>query len=175
MAWPTDEEAADERSLGGNQAYCDMREFSWEEACAARDREDELIQRIEQAVDPEAELYLLDDSLYDDDVGLYGLDIGVASTVVGLSAAGCIPCCSCNAGAYGGSHKEDFPLIAFFAPRQTTHLLLECAEEAGSGLENGDYGTLLAYSNDIWKIREFGRILIKRHSQFESQKEPRGA
>ncbi len=53
--------------------------------------------------------------LYESDEGLFGLDIGVASAVIALSAARCIPCSSCNGGAYGGSHQERHPVIAFYA------------------------------------------------------------
>ena len=174
MGWPSEEEAGNERILGGNLGYCDLRGFSWEEASATGNKEEELIERILQAEDPETELELIDDELYEDDIGLYGLDIGVASAVVGLSAAGCVPCCSCNGGAFGGFHKEDYPLIAFFAPTQMTDLLLECAGTAGLGLENSEHGTLLAYANDIEKIRAFGQLLIEKRCLFECQGGTRG-
>ncbi len=167
MAWP-EEEAACETSLCGNLGYTDLRGITWDEAVEARCLEGKLIDRIVAAEDPEEELVVIVDELYEDDVGLYGLDIGVAAAVAGLSAAGCVPCCSCNGGAFGGYHREEYPLVVFFARRALMELLLDCAVEAGTGLENGHGGSLMVYADDIQKIREFGRVLIEWRSLFEA-------
>ena len=60
---------------------------------------------------------MIENELYDGD-DLRGLDIGVASAVAALSAARCIPFTSCNAGTFGGSHAETYPLVGSFARAQ---------------------------------------------------------
>ena len=128
--------------------------------------EGEYITRIETSADPDEEYDLIEDELYDDPEGIYGLDIGVASTVVALSAARCIPFSSCNGGAFGGSHHEFHPVVAFFSRRQTAPLLLECAEETNSGLVSENTGNLVVYADDIRNIRAFACALIARSSTF---------
>jgi hypothetical protein len=99
---------------------------------------------------------------------LYGLDIGVASTVVALSAARCVPFTSCNGGAFGAAHYERYPLAAFFAKRATAELLLEKAAEADIGLEQGGNGCVVAFSDDIRKFRRFAEIMIRSRKQFDA-------
>ena len=131
------------------------------------DLESTLIERLEAADDPEEEYEQVEDELYDDDEGLFGLDIGVASTTVALAAARCVTCSSCNAGAFGGSHHESYPVVAFFAKPQQVELLLECAEEAGIGLENAE-GIVVAYASDIRSMRSFAQALIRNSARFRA-------
>ena len=105
LSWPARREAADESNLGCNRAYMDLRRASWTEAKDAYDRENELIARLEASDDPEQEYYAIEDITYEDET-LYSLDLGMASTVLALSAAGCVPFSSCNAAAFGGHHAE---------------------------------------------------------------------
>ena len=166
LSWPEPGEAMNERSLGCNRSYIDLRRLTWMEARRVYSVEGEYITRIETSADPEKEYDLIEDELYDDPDGVYGLDIGVASTVVALSAARCIPFSSCNGGAFGGSHHESHPVVAFFSRHQTAPLLLECAEKTNSGLELGSIGNLIVYADDIRNIRAFARTLIARSSTF---------
>jgi hypothetical protein len=166
LRWPERGEASTERNLGCNRAYQDLRGLSWKSVQRVADLEAQLIARLEEALNTEEEHDQIMDELYEDDEGLFGLDIGVASVVVGLSAAGCIPCSSCNAGAYGRSHHERYPLVAFFAKQMHIDLLLKCAEEAGVGLENDEYGTVVVYADDIREMRTFTSALITRKGQF---------
>ena len=102
-----------------------------------------------------------------------GLDIGVASTVAVLSAAGFIPCTSCNAGAFGGIHHETYPIVAFYAQPQYVPLLLQCAEESEVGLDN-DQGwspedlPIVVYTDDIRKMGAFSEALSKRFGVLQS-------
>jgi len=102
LRWPERGEAADETGLGCNREYTDLRRLSWVEARRVYELESSLIYRLESATDIDDEYHAIEDELLEDYPGLYGLDIGIASTVVALSAARCVPFSSCNAGALGG-------------------------------------------------------------------------
>lgn len=166
LGWPAPGDAADDRSLGGNRDYLDLRRLTWSEADTAYAEEEQLIKRIEEADDPEAEYEEIEEENVEEPNGLYGLDIGVASTVFALSANGCIPVSSCNGGAFGGWHHERHSLVAFFARPWMVDVLLECAQEAGAGLENQEMGVIVAYAGDIRPMRAFARALKERRSIF---------
>jgi hypothetical protein len=162
LRWPARDEASSERSLGCNRSYLDLRGMTWPDASRVFDLEETLIDRLEHAQDLDEEYALIEDELYDDDEGLFGLDIGVASTVIALSAAGCVPCSSCNAGAYGGTHHELYPTVAFFAKPKHINLLLQCALEANVGIENDSSGAVVVYADDIRNLRTFACALVRR-------------
>lgn len=164
LAWPEPGEAMDESSLGCNRNYVDLRRLPWLEARRVYSVEEKIFARIEASQDPDKEYELVVEELYEDPYDIYGLDIGVASAVVALSAARCVPFSSCNGGAFGGSHHESHPVVAFFAQPETTPLLLECAEEANSGLSMGKFGNLVVYADDIRNMRAFAHALFKRRS-----------
>jgi hypothetical protein len=125
--------------------------------------------RLEAADDADEEYDLLQDELYEDpDPNLYGLDLGIAAAVIGLSAAKCVPASSCNAGTFGGSHHELYPLVAFYARKETVVHLLSCAEEAEIGLEGTDYGAIVAYADGVPAMRRFAASLIRSSSLFNS-------
>ncbi len=166
LAWPASGEAMDESSLGCNRDYADLRRLPWLEARRVYSVEEKIIARIEASQDTDEEYELVVEELNEDSNGIYGLDIGVASAVVALSAARCIPFSSCNGGAFGGSHHESHPVVAFFAQPEITPLLLECAEEAGSGLSMSEFGSLIVYADDIRNMRAFACALIKRKTAF---------
>lgn len=166
LAWPARGEAVRDSSLGGNIEYADLRGINWTEAKRIFGLESELIARVEAASDIEAESVSIDDDLYQSAENLHGLDIGVASTVACLSAAGCIPFTSCNGGAFGGSHREEYPLVAFFARRNAAEQILEAATEAAIGLKNGPSGCLIAYADDIRELRQFAKTLLTRRKSF---------
>ena len=162
-SWPNPDEVEDGRCPGGNRDYADLRGLSWEEARSVMELEAEYIQRIEQASEPsETELFEEEEI-----AEIMGLDIGVASTVVALSAAGFIPCTSCNAGAFGGRHHETYPVVAFYAQPQSVPLLMQCAEESEVGLDN-DQGwssedlPIVVFTDDIRKMVAFSEVLSKR-------------
>jgi hypothetical protein len=164
LGWPGPGEADDDRNLGCNREYMDLRGRSWREAEMVFALEGELIRRIESAADPVDEYQAVEDELFESDEGLFGLDLGVASTVVALSAGKCVPFSSCNGGAFGGKHHERYPVVAFYAPVQMLALLLASAEEADIGLESGNH--LDAYTNDIRKMRAFAESIIRKRHQF---------
>jgi hypothetical protein len=162
LRWPERGEAADEQGLGCNRSYMDMRGISWTTARAVFAEEAELISKIEAAAEP-AEFYsdIEDEGL----AGIDGIDVGVASTVFSLSAARCIPFSSCNGGVFGGHHAEVHPVVAFFSRPPIAALLLECAEEAQSGLCNSA-DCLLAYADDIRAMTRFAAAITSRSKAF---------
>lgn len=168
LSWPAPGAAGDDSTLGGNRPYIDLRRLPWSEAVRVYELEAELISRVESADEPEDEAARIEDELYEDDVGLYGLDLGVASTVVALSSAQCVPFASCNAGAFGGEHHEAYPLVAFHASRQTLDSLLNCAIEADIGLVVEDTGEVVAYGPTIAHMRAFAGLIIQCRSELRA-------
>jgi len=168
LRWPTRIEVREDAAPGGNRLYADMRHLPWQEAMRVRQLETQLIERIERAEEPEQEIEAIDDELYESDTDLLGLDLGVASTVVALSAARCIPFTSCNAGVFGGGHLEAYPLVGFFLRRQLAHLVLSAAAEADIGLENTDDGAVLAYATHVRQFRMFAEALISRRQLLDA-------
>ena len=171
LSWPKPGEASQDSFLGCNREYADLRGLPWHEARRVYEVETQIIARLEASCDPEEELEEIEDRLYDEDADhLYGLDIGVASAVVALSAARCLPFTSCNAGSFGGSHHEGHPLVAFYARPPTVSLLLESVKDADASLSNNDSGSLIVYADDIRKIREFALALMQRSVDFRTSR-----
>jgi hypothetical protein len=165
IRWPVRSESTDESGLGCNRLYVDLHGLSWREAKRVFHVETDLVSRIEQSVDPEAEYDAVEEELYETE-DLLGLDLGIASSVAALSAARCIPFTSCNGGTFGGGHAEAYPLVAFFARAQMVELLLRAAAEADAGLENHDDGCLVMYAGSIRNLRSFAAILIRERKAF---------
>ena len=174
LAWPEPGAAADDSGLGCNRLYVDLRRLPWSEAKRVYELETALIARVEASEDPAEEWAVMEDALYaEPDDHLYGLDLGIASSVVALSAAKCVPFSSCNAGAFGGDHNEVYPVVAFFARPITADLLLLCAHEANIGLEVTDRGCVVAYADDIRAFRSFATAIIDRRAAFRALRNPR--
>jgi hypothetical protein len=168
LRWPEPGEATDDSGLGCNRLYADLRRLSWTEAKRMFALEGELIARIEISKDSDAECEAIEEELSEGDADLLGLDLGVASTVACLSAARCVPFTCCNAGAFGGHHQETYPVVAFFARPQMVDLLVASAVEAEIGLENNDCGCVVAYADDVRKLRRFAGSLISKRSFFRA-------
>ena len=163
LSWPKPGEAMHDMSLGCNRLYMDLRRLTWSEARRVYKVEGDFIDRIVGAMNPEDEYEEIEKG---DSDQIFRLDIGVASTVVALSSARCIPVASCNAGVFGGQHYEQHPLVAFYMKAEVKNVLLEAAEEAGTGLVNANYGSVVVYADDIRKMRTFAASLSGRSSAF---------
>ena len=165
LGWPTNDQTGSDSGFGCNRAYEDLTGRSWVDARTVFELERDLISKIEseyESLDEESfESELLNAEMY-----LDGLDLGVAATVIALSAVGCVPFSSCNAGAFGGDHQERYPLVAYYAPSNAVELILSAAAEAEIGLDGGDY--LVAYADDIRKLSAFAWALIKRAATFNA-------
>jgi len=166
LSWPERGEADEESCLGGNRSYGDLRRLVWSEVTRVYNLERELVTAIEEANDPEETYDAIEEKLYEEFDDLYGLDLGVAAAVVALSAGRCIPFSSCNAGAFGGFHHEIHPVVAFYARPKMSGLLLECAEEAGCGLQNGIGGHLIVYDKTILGVMAFAKAVSGRRKSF---------
>lgn len=168
LGWPEPGDACDDGGLGCNRMYMDLRRFSWTEAKQALADEARLITRIVSAEDLEEELAVIEEEYDESGVELYGLDIGVASTVIALSAARCVPFSSCNGGAFGGSHNEMHPVVAFYARPATADLLLQVAHEIDIGLESCAQGWLVLFSDDVRKFPRLAEAIIRRRKEFNA-------
>jgi len=173
LGWPEPGDAQDEKGLGCNRAYVDLRRMSWAEARRATDLERQLIERIASAPDPEAEYEAVEDELFESDEGLYCLDLGISGAVIALSAAGSVPFASCNAGDFGGQHHESYPLVVFYTRAEVVDGLIAAAEEAEIGLGGGKW--LVAYADDIRKMMRFAAALSARSGTFRATRKRRPA
>ena len=174
LSWPEPCEAGHDGGLGCNRAYMDLRQMPWREAHRVSQLESQLIKRLHASGDPEDELDRIENEFCEEfNDHIYGLDIGVASTVIALSAARCLPFTSCNAGTFGGYHTECYPFVAFFSKPQAVPLLTLCAQDAGTGLENALNGSLVVYANDIAGMRLFAKNVMARSVEFRTLKFPR--
>ena len=168
LGWPEPGEATNESGLGCNRAYMDLRRFSWTEARAILAEEAQLIARLVRAEDIEEEWAVIEEEFDVSGVPLYGLDIGVASTVLALSAARCVPFSSCNGSVFGGKHHEVYPVVAFYAKPETASLLLSVATEVDLGIENNGHGSLVMFTDDIRKFPTCANAMISRRKEFNA-------
>jgi hypothetical protein len=83
------------------------------------------------------------------------LDFGIASTVVALSALGCVPVMSCR-GRSLGSHGHQFPapMTTFYARKAHVPALLDAVLAADVCVVNSG-GKLEVYSEDLRKMHTF--------------------
>ena len=183
LSWPEPGEAAREEVFGfrvGNREYCDLHGIDWELAVDIADFERQCIENIQDApgsgetgsstISDAAEEHLDLDlaQIMSEFGGFATLDVGVASTVAALSASGHIPFASCNAGAFGGWHPEDFPQVVFCAYPGSVCLLKECAEHASVGLQNASvaYSPVMVFADDVRKFSVFADAIFERRARF---------
>lgn len=152
-----DVDAASQDEFEGNAYYMDLRGFRLADAASVLQRERSIVAGWQESG---VLLELEEDESGDDP--LPHLDTGVASAVVALSVAGCVPFTSCNAGAFGGVHSAPFPIVRFFAPANVVDLLLSCAEEAGVGLQLDDDGCVELSAVQITDMMNFADTLVAR-------------
>ena len=152
LRWPDDTDL-DDYGSSSNRLYRDMRAFSWDDAANALDLEETLLSAHGW------DLGAAQEGLADEDLfwTLWDLDIGVASTVLALSAAGCVPTSSCSGGS---GHTQPCPVVKFFSPPSHVPDLLAVASEAGCGLVDDADGSLLVYSASVADLLRFARSLI---------------
>ncbi|WIY69045.1 hypothetical protein KB221_13305 [Aquidulcibacter paucihalophilus] len=147
LAWIDGEDAADGTGLGCNRDYRDLRSTTWAEV-------DEIL---------EIELCRLDQSEvlgFMDSHEIHELDVGVAGAAFALAAAGCIPFTSCNGGALGGRHSEEYPLVAFYLPKLSVERILWASEKANAGLfQDPVGGTVHVYGCQLRDLHAFARAL----------------
>lgn len=170
LRWPTGSEAEDDSGLGCNRQYADFRSMTWRDYEEIRREEQDLLARLLTTDDPEEELAEVENEAdeADEPYPLMGLDVGVASTVVALSAARCTPVSSCNGGVFGRRHHESYPLVLFCARPPHVPLLLAAAANADVGLINADAGFLLVYAGEVAKMMAFADELSSARREFRA-------
>ncbi len=173
LAEITDEEAdaGEDVGLEGNQQYRDIRSIGWDFVAESLEREKTLFARFAEAVDidEEADLYAeeIEGAVFPEE-DLWGLDIGVISAVMALSALGAVTVSSCNAGGFGGSHVEQFPLVAFFLPRVAAAEVLAIAEVADVGLDMTNAGLARLYGRSDFDLHRFAEVALARQRAREA-------
>lgn len=150
LTWIDGEDAADGTGLGCNRDYRDLRSTTWAKV-------DEILEIELHRLDQSESLGFMDSHEIDE------LDVGVAGAVLALAAAGCIPFTSCNGGALGGRHPEEYPLVAFYLPEQAVEMTVAAAEEASTGLYQDPVGgTVHVYGCQLRDLHAFARALRDR-------------
>jgi hypothetical protein len=180
VGWPDWVEMGDDSGLGANRQYEDLRNMSWELVEEAFAAEQAAINEFiltwvdgDEAAD--------DDEDEEDDWGeaeldpLWSLDMGVASVVLALSAAGCVPFTSCNGGAFGGRHYEKYPLVGFYLPAELATILPAIISEAGVGLYQHGGGVFQVYARSIPGMMRFAECLLARREEIDAARAARPA
>ena len=190
VSWPKPGEAEQEQAFGfliGNYSYCDLQGIGWDHALRVADLERQCIESIEGLSGPgqievssvaDVAMDYLDwdlEHIMDGFGSIAMLDVGVAATVAALSAWGHIPFTSCNAGAFGGWHPEDHPLVVFSPHLETFPFVMECAERSVVGLKNagGAYNPVMVYADDVRKFRVFADALFEQAQNSRSSERER--
>lgn len=181
LGWYSPDDNASE-SLGINRRYEDLRAFQWDDVENALEIERDVIAQIEAMTfsdeedkTPEsAAIEILENQEGAQDMWgmwggpLYGMDLGVASAVIALSAARCVPFSSCNAGAFGGGHSEAYPCAAFYVRPQLAPVLLACAEKAGVGLTLGWDKTALLFADSVDGMMAFAQACLDAQDEIDA-------
>jgi len=160
-------EAADEAGyLAGNAMFQDLSGFSWDDAAEAVAGEARLIARLTKAVDLEAEAAAVEEErgeAFEDVEALWNLDVGVIGATIALSALGCAPVGSCNAGGFGGHHQAQHPYVAFYMPAHVTAEVEALAAAAGLGLIIDPDGLAQLYADRDLGLIRFSECALERH------------
>lgn len=161
-------EAADEAGfLAGNAMFQDLSGLSWTQAARAVAGEAQLIARLAAAEDLQAEVERIDEERYDAFEAadaLWNLDVGVIGAVIVLSALGCVPVGSCNAGGFGGQHQAQHPYVAFYLPAAARSGVLALAAAAEVGLILDEDGRAQLYSDRDLGLVRFAELAISHLS-----------
>ncbi len=122
------------------------------------------MERLEAASDLDDEEAAVVEELYSEYgvEALWNLDPGVASATAALSALGAIPIASCNGGVLGGSHKEAYPLVAFYLPAELGIALQTLAESAGTGLLVDEHGLAQIYGQSYRELVKFAEVALEQ-------------
>jgi len=164
LQWPAESALATEDYFV--RGYQDMRGLTWDDVWETLKLERAIINRYP------GDLSDAEESVFEkeEDIScLCGLDLGIASTIVALSAAGCAPIASCN-GAPG--HHEAYPLIAFYCRKGRVRDILKATEIAKCGLYNGESGALVVYGENVGTLMEFAEVLFSLRESLKPLSRP---
>ncbi len=166
LRWPSESDCDDDNHLGLNQSYIDLRGFSFSDVHDIIEIEKEFKNSLVKGGDYEDCLEVFFEEV-DSRVApeLSGLDPGIASSVVALSALGCVPFTSCNGGEFGGTHPEKMPLVGFFVPLDHVPGLIGAARASHVGLVNdvAGMGALILFSARTPDLQTFSIHLTEKY------------
>ena len=147
-------------AVGGNLGYVDLSDLTLTDLEGAIAAERYMF-GLADGLAPDQDLdHAYEDEVYEH-VAEYGPDVGVGSAVYALYLLGCLPFSSCNGGAFGSLHGEDYPLIAFYPSEDSAPVLARLTERLNMGIDNGDEGQLILYSDDIRKMLAFAEATLE--------------
>jgi hypothetical protein len=158
-------DAGEDHGLEGNHLYRDVRSVEWDLVAAAIQAEAALFNRFRASADMDAEYEAWREELEEAETpeeDFWGLDLGVISAVFALSAIGAVTVRSCNAGGFGGSHAEPFPLITMFLPVEHVVEVLAAAEVADVGLDMLESGLVRLYGRTDFDLHRFAQVAHAR-------------
>lgn len=176
LDWPERGDAGEDSGLGCNRHYADFRGVGWRAVAAMISAEKGFVDRVSSARNMAAECSALNEELFEEEEqngyhSLWGLDLGVASAVLALSAARCIPFSSCNAGAFReGHHAEGYPLVAFFVRPQMATIIIDCANKVGVGLRQDQHGVVHVYGRRVEDLLAFAGAIYDARRQISAVK-----
>lgn len=165
LAWIDGDSAKDGSGLGLNREYVDLRGATWAEVERVLELERRLIAAKTASDGPGVSNVITEDAAQ---FSCVGLDLGVAAATLGLAVAGCVPFTSCNGGAFGDTHADEYPLVAFFMAQSAVAPVVEAAKVAGVGLHHDQHGLVHVYARFIKDMVVFAAALSERTRPGES-------
>ena len=149
---PSSEEKEEGGGLGGNRHFVDLYGVDYKDVLEAISFEDKFLEMIAHGC-------AYDDALEDleNETGnFFGLDPGISAAALSFSVLGAVPFSSCNGGILGGSHREEHPLVAFYAPSLSVmERIAELCTRANLGLKADTGRTeIIAYAGQLLPFRQ---------------------
>jgi len=158
LGWLTGRRAETRPNFPANRDYVDLRGRTLAELDAQLDLERRAYALLE-AQDYAAQAIAQADRMQSRSPTVPMLDFGIASTVVALSALGCVPVMSCRGRSLGPhAHQFPAPMTTFYVRKSHVPALLAATEAAGVWLVNSD-AKLEVYSEDVRKMHAFAAAL----------------
>lgn len=158
LGWLDGKRAETRHNFPANRDYVDLRGFTLPQLDAALEEERRGYALLETAGFAPAAIKEVDRRRRLSPVAPM-LDFGIASTVVGLSALGCVPVMSCRGRSLGSdAHMYPAPMATFYARKLLAPALLAAVAEADINIVNSD-AKLEVYTEDVRKMHVFGRVL----------------
>ncbi|MGN6311334.1 MAG: hypothetical protein ACTHNN_17485 [Xanthobacteraceae bacterium] len=170
LGWPSQDDLESE-TLGGNRDYFPLGRMNWDEARITLDEEQGIMDEIAASQDWEAAYRKWsEENAESDDPALLGFDLGTNALAAALSAARCLPFYSCNGGAYGDGHHDDYPLVAFFCPTGIFPFVRAAAERASAGLEYNHADGLTVFARNVDALIDMAAALVERGVEIDAVK-----
>jgi len=161
LGWIEERRAATRQGLPANRNYVDLRGFRRVDLDAVLAEERAGYAALEAAGFSEAAVDALDARQREASI-LRIVDFGMASTVVALSALGCVPVSSCRGNSLGARrHEHPAPMATFYARRLHLEALQAAVAQADIYIVNNE-AKLEAYAEDLSKMHRFA-IALRPH------------